>query len=97
MFGFPGNEPVDKAASRSSFRPVRALYLANMDTELCAHWDVVTAETEKPRLPLASRWSPCLGNPRIDQEATARAWGLLEALDKPPYPPTMPSLSCAIY
>jgi hypothetical protein len=65
-----------------------------MDT-LCAHWNTIV-EPEKPRLRLASHWYPCLvENRRIDQEALARAWGLLEALDRPPVP-SLPSFGVAI-
>jgi len=71
--------------------------LRYVDNKLCAHWDLIVAEADKPRPPLASRWSPCLERQPIDQEALARTCGLLESLDRPPYPPTMPSLSFAIY
>jgi len=67
-----------------------------MDTRLCAHWDTIV-EPEKPHQRLASRWSPCLvESGQIDQEALARAWGLLEALDRPPVPSSLPSFGVAI-
>jgi len=69
--------------------------LVHVDTKLCLHWDVMTAEAEKPRVPLVSHWYACLETAPIDQEALARAWGRLEALDRRPYP-SVPSVGVAI-
>jgi hypothetical protein len=63
--------------------------VTRMETHLCVRW--TAAAMESPKLPaLASRWKSCPDR-TIDQEALARAWGLLEGLDQPP--PPNPSIS----
>src|SRR5215471_20728031 len=76
--------PAKKGKKRSS-RSCVSRILRSVEPRVCAHWHVITAEAEQQRRPLASQWSPCLGSPQIDQEALARAWGLLEAINRPPY------------
>lgn len=66
-----------------------------MDTaNLCAHWAAAVTQAAGQRPLLAIHWQPCREG-TLDQEAVARAWGLLKALDRTP-PSTWPSFGVAI-
>lgn len=69
--------------------------IGRMDrANLCAHWEAAADRAASKRPKLAIHWQPCREH-TLDQEAVARAWGLLKALDGRP-PSTWPSFGVAI-
>jgi len=58
-----------------------------MEGVLCVRWTPVDPNADKQHLPLVRRWRWCSDSGGVDQEAMARALGLLEALERPPFNP----------